>query len=158
MHIGYKNSSVLLQQFAQLPPFSRNPNARPPSPTDCPALIRSAHGGSPMNAQMRSAHGGIRYNRCKKIKPQIESNMVATQTRSAMLRRCSKVAASRQRRPVTLAIPMTAPSDPVCVEEGGADGIDATTPTSKPIASMPPDPTRCHRGHLLVVVAGPRKP
>jgi hypothetical protein len=53
---------------------------------------------------------------------------------------------------------MMAPSDPVCVEEGGEDGIDATTPTSKPVAKMPPVPMHRHHGHLPVAVVGPGKP
>jgi hypothetical protein len=94
----------------------------------------------------------------KKIKPRVESNMVVTRTGSVTLRRCSRVAASGQRRPVTSMAPMMAPSDPVYIEEGGTDGIDGATPTSKPVASTPPVPTRRHGGHLPVIATGPGKP
>jgi hypothetical protein len=76
----------------------------------------------------------------KKIKPRVESNMVATRIGSTTLRRCLRAATSRQRRLVTSVVLVTTPSNPVCVEEGGADGIDATTLTSKPIALTPPVP------------------
>jgi hypothetical protein len=138
MHISYKNSSVLLQNLhshhclvATRMPGHCRPRTRP-------AQIRSARGGSPRNAQMRSARSRIRSNRCKKIKPRVETNMVATRTGSAMLRRCSRVVASGQRRPVNLAVLMMVASDPVYIKEGGADGIDAATPTSKPVAPLSP--------------------
>jgi hypothetical protein len=68
------------------------------------------------------------------------------------------VAALGQRRPVTSAVPMTTPSDLVCANEGGVDGIDAATPTSKPVAPTPPIPTRWHHGYLLDALTVPGKP
>jgi hypothetical protein len=63
--------------------------------------------------------------------------MVVMQTGSTTLRRCSRAAASGKGRPTTLVVSMMVPSDSVYVKEGGVDGIDAATLTSKPFISTP---------------------
>jgi hypothetical protein len=142
-------------------PSSRSPNARPPSPTDSSNSDQISTRWFPYE---RLDEISTRLNPMqwvqnkKKSNLESESNMVATRTGSTTLRRCSRAAASGQRRPMTLAVLMTAPSDLVYVEEGGTDGIDVATLTSKPIASMPPIPTRRHRGRLPVAAAGSGKP
>jgi hypothetical protein len=72
----------------------------------------------------------------------MDKEPVATRTGSAMLRRCLRKATSGQRRPVTSTVSMMVPSDPIFIEEGGTDEIDAATLTSKRVTPPPPPPPR----------------